>query len=55
MEVTGLLTRNTIPGESADHIFVLRYEGVPVIVIDDDGNLKIWGDVSQEDAVLNDQ
>jgi Zn-dependent metalloprotease len=53
MEIKGSLSENTIPGESADNIFVVRYEeGSAVAVIDKNGNLKLWGDLSENDSEL---
>jgi len=41
MTILGSLTENNLP-ESSGKLFVVRYEGVPVITLDAGGNLNIW-------------
>jgi len=47
MKIKGTLTENTDPPDSGDNILVTSFEGVNVTTIDKNGNLKIWGVLSE--------
>jgi len=47
MKITGTLSENMNPPACSDNIIVLSFEDVIVAAIDKDGNLKIWGELSQ--------